>query len=106
MKNITFDELVEKQNDGKKMVVDFYADWCQPCKVLTPILETISLEHNLVEFVKVDAGRYHDILKELNIRAVPTVIMFDGKKEVGRFTGLQPERKINLMILESYTSYE
>lgn len=102
MKNITLEELVVKQNDGKKIVVDFYADWCQPCKILSPIMETVELEHNLVEFVKIDVSRPNPMLEALNVRAIPTVIMFDGKTEVIRFTGVQPERKINMLILESF----
>jgi thioredoxin 1 len=106
MKNITCDELVVKLNDGKKIIVDFYADWCQPCKVLSPIMERVELEHNLVEFVKIDVSDKHPMLTELNVRAIPTVIMFDGKNEVARMGGVSSEHKLNMTILESYTKYE
>jgi len=102
MKNVTFDDLVDMQNDGKKIVVDFYADWCHPCKILSPILNEVEVEQNLINFVKIDVGISHPMTGELNIRAIPTVILFQGHSEVGRFSGVRDVKSINQLIIESF----
>jgi len=102
MKNVTANELNEKQNNGEKILVDFYADWCQPCKMLTPNLESIENNHELISFVKYNVDERSPILEDLRIRAVPTVILFDGINEVSRFSGVRSSNDVNNLILESF----
>lgn len=91
MKNIQADELKQLQSEGKKIVVDFWAKWCGPCKALIPRLESIESQYSDVTFVKIDVDENMDISLDMGIRSVPTVIIYDGDKLVNRSTGAQPD---------------
>jgi thioredoxin 2 len=74
------------------VVVDFYADWCQPCKLLAPILDEIARAgQGRVLVAKVDADRAQDLLVRFGIRGIPTVIAFRDGEEVGRIVGFDPD---------------
>lgn len=83
---ITGKELQEKINKGEKMIVDFKASWCGPCKVLTPIYEKVAKEHKQnnsgVNFYTIDVDSNRDVAISLGIRSVPTIKIFKGGKEV------------------------
>jgi thioredoxin len=91
MENVTSDKVKELQLEGKKILVDFWATWCGPCRTLIPRLEKMEGEHKNVVFVKVDVDQNIDAAMELGIRSVPTVMIYDGEKLVNRSQGIQPE---------------
>jgi len=65
----------------KPILVDFYATWCQPCKILAPIIEGLSSEYkDRAEFVKVDGDRSPELLRAYNIPGYPTVLIFSRGK--------------------------
>ena len=70
------------------VMVDFYADWCGPCRTLGPIIERISEEKN-VRLLKVDADGNKDLASHFNVRGIPAVIFFKDKQEVDRVVGLK-----------------
>jgi len=72
-------------------VKKFYATWCGPCKMLTPIMEQIKKKHTDIKFEDVDVDSQFEIASKYSIRSVPTVIIEKNGKEVGRFSGLQSE---------------
>ena len=75
-----------------KTVVDFYATWCGPCKLYSPILDKLAYEKlPEVNFTKVDVDQAQDIARQYGIEAMPTTIIFEGGKEVRRFLGVQSE---------------
>lgn len=76
-----FTKLIDKE-----AVVDFYANWCGPCKMFGPIFEDISKEKT-INFVKLDVDSYSDIAREYGVMSIPTIILFRDGKEVKRFTG-------------------
>lgn len=67
-----------------KVLVDFYANWCGPCKMLGPILEDISEE---VEVLKVNVDTYPDLAREYGVMSIPCLILFDQGKEAKRNIG-------------------
>lgn len=88
-----FDERVTKGGD-KVVLVDFYADWCAPCKQLSPLLEKITSDPNLVDgleldLVTVDTDAQPKLAQELGITSLPTVIAFKNGKQLSHFIGLQ-----------------
>lgn len=91
MKDISEKELKEVQNDGKKIILDVYASWCGPCKILTPILERIESDYPNIEFLKMDIQKNMEFAKENGIISIPTVILFNGNNEVKKITGLNKE---------------
>jgi putative thioredoxin len=74
------------------VVVDFWADWCQPCHMLTPILEKLAKEANgAFRLAKVNADENPNLTMQLNVRSLPTVKAFSRGQMVGEFTGAQTE---------------
>lgn len=69
------------------VLVDFYADWCGPCKMLGPIIEEISRENPQLSIIKVNVDEHEDLAREYAVMSIPTVILFqDGQirqKQVG-----------------------
>eukprot|EP01117_Protostelium_nocturnum_P014657 TRINITY_DN559_c0_g1_i1.p1 TRINITY_DN559_c0_g1~~TRINITY_DN559_c0_g1_i1.p1 ORF type:complete len:109 (-),score=26.49 TRINITY_DN559_c0_g1_i1:62-388(-) len=77
----TFDEFKSTIGSGSLVVVDFYADWCGPCKRIAPFLETLSTQFADAKFIKVNVEEREDIAKECDISAMPTFHLYkDGKK--------------------------
>jgi thioredoxin len=91
MENVTSDKVKELQSQGNKVLVDYWAKWCGPCKSLIPRLEILESQYPSVTFVKVDVDENMDSALDMGIRSVPTVIIYDGDKLVNRSQGVQPE---------------
>jgi thioredoxin len=91
MENVTSDKVKELQSQGNKVLVDYWAKWCGPCKSLIPRLEILESQYPNITFVKVDVDENMDSALDMGIRSVPTVIIYDGDKLVNRSQGVQPE---------------
>ena len=72
-------------------VKKFYAQWCGPCKMLTPIMEGVKKNHTDIKFENIDVDSDFEIASKYSIRSVPTVIVEKDGVEVQRFAGLQSE---------------
>jgi len=72
-------------------VKKFYAVWCGPCKMLTPVMENVKSKFNEISFLDVDVDKDFEIAQKYSIRSVPTVVVEVDGKEVQRFAGLQSE---------------
>ena len=84
-----FDELIKG-----RVLVDFYADWCGPCKRLMPILEDIKDN----DILKVNVDSFGDLSRNFGIMSIPTLILFDGGKEVKKSIGFKTKEEILDMI--------
>ncbi len=81
-----FNEII---NSEKPTLVDFFATWCGPCQMLSPILEEVSSEvGDTAKVLKVDIEENMDFARQYNVRSVPTLIIFKEGKEVWRKSGL------------------
>ena len=86
----SFDDEV-LSSDGL-VLVDFWAPWCGPCRMQTPILEQIVEADDLdVKIVKINTDEDPAIAQKFGISSIPTLVLFDKGKEVERFVGVQPE---------------
>jgi thioredoxin 1 len=72
-------------------VKKFYAEWCGPCKVLTPLMENVKTKFTNVNFENVDIDSQFEVAQKYFVRSVPTVIIEKNGKEVERFVGVQSE---------------
>ena len=73
--------------NNKIVVVDAFATWCGPCKVVAPKIVALSDLYTNVHFVKVDVDEVPDVAQELGIRAMPTFVIFKEEKKVGEVVG-------------------
>ena len=79
-------------------LVDFYADWCGPCKMLGPILEEVSHEYPDVDFIKINVDNEQELAAEYRIMSIPAVFMFKDGEMVGKTGGLKPKEAIKNFI--------
>lgn len=75
----------EIMND--KVVVDFFANWCGPCKMLAPIVEEVSNELEKITFVKVDIDEIESLPRQFDIMSIPTLLVFEKGELIKRHTG-------------------
>jgi thioredoxin 1 len=93
----TFNEKV--LNSDKPIFVDFWATWCGPCKMLAPVIETVSQNlEGKVEIAKVDVDQNPQISQTYGITNIPTMILFDKGKPVGKLVGFRPADQIEASI--------
>lgn len=81
-------------------VVDFFATWCGPCKMISPIIEKLANDITNVKFVKVDVDKHDELARIYGIMSIPTLIFFKDGKEVKRHVGFINEDKIKEIIDE------
>ena len=77
-----------------RVLVDFYATWCGPCRMLSPVLEQI----DAIEIVKVNVDEYPEIARKYGVMSIPCLILFDEGKEVKRNVGFLPLEKLKEFI--------
>ena len=78
----------EVLESSQKVLIDFYADWCGPCKMMGPVVEEIAEEHSDVKVVKINVDNAEDIAIKYQIMSIPTLIVVKGGQEVNRSIGL------------------
>ena len=88
VKQIDTNEFKEVIKKGK-IVVDLFATWCGPCKMLSPILDDISEEITTTHFYKVDVDDNEDIAREYNVMSIPTILIFEDGKLINKIVGLR-----------------
>lgn len=93
LNDTNFSEVVEK--NSAPILVDFWADWCMPCRALAPILDELATELNgKVRFAKVNTEESSEIPAKFRIRGIPTLILFNNGKKVDELVGYHPKEKI------------
>lgn len=86
-------------NSNTPVLVDFYADWCQPCKHMAPILKEIKSElKETVRIIKVDVDRNPMIATQFQIRSIPTVMVFKNGEVQWTGVGLHPANEIKTVL--------
>ncbi len=86
--SINKDQFQKEVAEKKGLVmVDFYADWCGPCKLTSPIIEELSEEHKDVSFVKVNVDNNQELASQYSVFSIPTFIVFKDGKLATQFVG-------------------
>ena len=101
MENIFNDETFNKEVvEGKgKVLVDFYADWCSPCKMMAPIIEKVEEKYNgKITVGKVNIDQSPNLAVTYKVMSIPTLILFDNGEKVETIIGLVDQAEIEAMI--------
>lgn len=77
------------------VLVDFWAEWCGPCKMIAPIVEELAEEYgSKLKVAKLDADANQEVIMDYGVLGIPTLILFKGGEAVGRVTGFKPKDRI------------
>ncbi|MGQ4275435.1 thioredoxin [Pseudidiomarina sp. E22-M8] len=96
-----FQEVILEGSKTKLIIVDFWADWCEPCKQLMPVLEKLANEFSdRVTLAKIDCDDQQQLAQQFGIRSLPTVAFFKDGQPVDGFAGVEPESAIRARIEE------
>lgn len=91
----TMEEYKTIINQEKPIMLDFYADWCPPCKILTPTVEKLSVEYKgTVEIKKVNVDQNKELSQTFGVRSIPTLFFIKDGKVKDSLTGAVPENQI------------
>jgi len=78
----------------KPILVDFWAEWCQPCKMMGPAFESVSKEFKDVTFAKLDVQENQELAQKYEVMGIPCLILFENGKEKNRIVGYLPEAQL------------
>jgi thioredoxin 1 len=92
----SFHQLVS--NGSGFALVDYFAEWCGPCKRFAPTLDRLSTEWTNVKFYKVDVENLQDVAEDENISSMPTFVLYQNGQEVGRLSGASEDRLLALLL--------
>ena len=96
----------EVLNSDHPVLVDFWAAWCGPCRVMNPIINNLAEKYaDIVTIAKADIDETEEIASQYNIKAIPTILIFQNGKEVERIPGLVTqevlEQKLNVLTVDA-----
>ena len=98
---ITSVELQEKINSGKKVIVEFWAEWCGPCKMMKPLFERVASQNTSnVEMYTMNVDLNKEVGASLGIRSIPTIKVFQNSNIIDTRVGMMNEGQINGILTE------
>ena len=101
VKQVNTQEFQESIAAGR-VFADFFATWCMPCKMMSPILEEVSEKlEGEVSFVKIDVDECRDLAEKYGIMSIPTMIVFENGEPAKKLVGVHPAEEIEKAIREA-----
>ena len=97
-----FEEVVVRGSSVRPVVVDFWAPWCAPCRMLAPLLDKVAAEFDgRMTLAKLNTDESQKTSMSFSVRGIPTSIVFDGGKEIARQTGAVPYAALAAMLKQA-----
>ena len=94
MREVNKEELIKEINENEKVLVDFFATWCPPCKAISPILEEFSNENNNIKVLKVNVDENQELAIEYGVTLVPTLIFIENGEVKKRNSGIMDKNEL------------
>jgi thioredoxin 1 len=91
-------ELIKEMHGSDLTMVDFWAPWCGPCKMMKPILESVEEDNPRVKLIKINVDESPDLAGQFNVRNIPTVVFFRGDDEIQRAIGIKQKNQLQEII--------
>lgn len=98
MEKLNKEQFEQVLNKEKYVVADFYANWCGPCKMISPILDEISKEYTNICFCKIDVDEQDELAMQFRIDYIPNIMLFKDGSKVDSFTGYKNKQEIKAII--------
>ncbi len=89
---------IEVLKSEKTVLVDFYADWCGPCKMLSPVVDEVAQENEDIKVVKINVDEAQNVAMKYNIMSIPTLVVIKNGQETSRSVGVIDKSQILDMI--------
>ena len=94
----TIEEFDNLLKENEKVLVDFYADWCGPCKMMAPVVEELAEEKLDVTFAKVNVDNLGEVAQRYGIMSIPTLILFKDGEVASQTVGFQPKEALEAFL--------
>ena len=92
--NITSENFEEVKAGGKTVLIDFYADWCGPCKMMSPVIDKIAEEKPAIAVGKVNVDDEPDLAESFGVMSIPTLVVIKNGEVAEKSVGVVPKEKI------------
>ncbi|HOO80387.1 MAG TPA: thioredoxin [Lachnospiraceae bacterium] len=97
--NVTKDNFDKEVLENKGVVlIDFWAAWCGPCRMLSPVVDEVAAEETEVKVVKVNVDEQSDLAEQFRVMSIPTLVVMQEGKEIDRSLGVIPKSAIQNLI--------
>ena len=96
--NITKQDFDAIKNSDKPVLIDFYADWCGPCRMMAPVVEEIAKENDAIVVGKINVDNEPELAQDFGVMSIPTIVVLKNGEEIARSTGARPKAQLLAML--------